>query len=283
MHRDLVAQASKPLDRMMSIGMLERTQGYAELKGVTKATFGLFVEWLSKGYYTTQKPQIDVYASSITLRAWLSALQKVATRSKTRTTNSHDDPLTHHVQPQVSNGIFVPKSDIRKLPSKPCPMSRASKFTSSRVTKPKKTLKLREQFASKSSLSRPSVMAQPKPTSNEHNNAAYAEVFLSHARLYVFADEKDVPALKALTLDELRATLSVFTLHDNRIQDIIALFAYAYENTHWASDKLRALLGEYMAMEAKKLTTNEAFKALVMEDGGPMFDDLMQHVADRLT
>lgn len=57
------------------------------------------------------------------------------------------------------------------------------------------------------------------------------EVFLSHARIYVFAEKYDIQPLKALAIHQLHKSLAAFTLYKNRIGDIVALLRYSYANT----------------------------------------------------
>ena len=71
----------------------------------------------------------------------------------------------------------------------------------------------------------------PQPRPNKDQAEDYFEVFLEHARLYVFADEYDIQSLKVLAMKELHTSLTVFTLHQQRTGDIVSLLRYIYEKT----------------------------------------------------
>lgn len=208
----------------------------------------------------------------------------VETRSQ-RT--KYDDSISSSPEPLESNNgqRLSPKAACNagvgpcgpitpsKVTKKCAPNSKSSKNKGDR---------LRQAFANHPQIVRQAFIRLPPPIPNVRSNADYTEVFLCHAKVYVFADEKDVQPLRILALEELRAALSVFTLHEARMGDIMALVSYAYENTYYAGDKLRALLGEYMTLEASKLMRNESFKALILEHGGALYDDFMSYLAQRL-
>ena len=70
-----------------------------------------------------------------------------------------------------------------------------------------------------------------QPRSNKDQAENYFEVFLEHARLYVFVDEYDIQSLKVLAMKELHTSLTVFTLYQQRTGDIVSLLRYIYEKT----------------------------------------------------
>ncbi|KAM3496823.1 hypothetical protein MY10362_009806 [Beauveria mimosiformis] len=71
----------------------------------------------------------------------------------------------------------------------------------------------------------------PSPTLKNLNNKTkeYAEVFLSHARVHVMADYYLIQPLATLTLHKLHEILCNFTLHKQRIPDIVTLLRFCYE------------------------------------------------------
>lgn len=112
----------------------------------------------------------------------------------------------------------------------------------------------------------------------------YTDVFLCHARLYVFADKWDIGPLKQLSLYKLHQTLSVFTLYKKRVGDIVTLIRYSYENTpHLSSteDPLRSLLIHYATCVVEALVQSPEFKAL-LEEARELASDLMVKMVDRL-
>ena len=124
---------------------------------------------------------------------------------------------------------------------------------------------------------------QPRP--NESEDEDYSEVFLSHARVWAFANMYQIPLLKRLAIEELHAVLAVFHLYSQRCSDIVALLRYLYtENPASCSEegsKWR-LMQHYMAAEMETLVKNEEFQSLIIENGGPLLRDVMMVVARRL-
>jgi hypothetical protein len=108
----------------------------------------------------------------------------------------------------------------------------------------------------------------------------YTNVFLGHARIYVFADKYNVATLRTLALGKLYQTLDVFNLYSTRIGDIINLVRYSYSNsnTHDSDgvqdmDILRNLVAHYIVYMFEDLAKDDNFLAL-MEEGGPFVQDL---------
>ena len=50
-HAALIAQVSKPLDRMINGHMSEAQEGFAEIKDVDEGTFVRFIQWAFSGDY----------------------------------------------------------------------------------------------------------------------------------------------------------------------------------------------------------------------------------------
>ena len=121
----------------------------------------------------------------------------------------------------------------------------------------------------------------------QNGNAAedYTNVFLSHARVYVFADQYDVQGLKSSALKELHLALIFYILYPERTGDVIALIQYIYSNTGESVsgvDDLRSVLTEYMGCEMDTLIKDSAFKELMFEDGGALLGDFMKAVEQRI-
>ena len=126
-------------------------------------------------------------------------------------------------------------------------------------------------------------IGQPRP--NQSENEDYSEVFLSHARVWVFAKMYQIPLLERLAIEELHAVLAVFNLHSQRCSDVVALLRYLYtENPASCSeeDGKWSLIQHYMAAEMEILNQNKEFQGLILEIGGPLLHDVMTVVARRL-
>ena len=121
---------------------------------------------------------------------------------------------------------------------------------------------------------------------NRESCEDYTDVFLCHARLYVFADKWDIGLLKQLSLHKLHQTLSVFTLYKERVGDIVTLMRYSYDNTpHPPSteDPLRSLLIHYATCVVETLVQSSEFKALLLlEEARELASDLIVKMINRL-
>lgn len=123
-----------------------------------------------------------------------------------------------------------------------------------------------------------------QPRENREPCEDYTEVFLCHARLYVFADVYDIPPLRNLSLHKLQRTLARFTLYDERVGDIIELLRYAYSNTAERTvsmEKLRSLVTHYAACKVEDLSGNDQFGSL-LEEFGDFAKDLVHYMLKRL-
>lgn len=119
-----------------------------------------------------------------------------------------------------------------------------------------------------------------QPRKNCESCEDYTEVFLCHARLYVFADKYDIGPLKGLSLDKLQRTLAEFTLYNNRVKDIVDLVRYSYSNTTDYSgsiDGLRSLVIHYAACVVENLARNNDFRSL-LEGFGVVGRDLVDQM-----
>lgn len=127
--------------------------------------------------------------------------------------------------------------------------------------------------------------SQPQPRSNQGPLENYSEVFLSHARVYVFADKYDIKPLRNLALHKLHQMLAIYHLYPERCRDIVALIRYSYTETADRGEQvedLRSLLTDYMGMEMAILVRDEEFKTLLLEDGGALLGDFLKMVGKRL-
>ena len=123
-----------------------------------------------------------------------------------------------------------------------------------------------------------------QPRKNRESCEDYAEVFLCHARLYVFADRYDIGPLRDLSLDKLQRTLAEFTLYPERIGDIVNLLRYSYSNTAGRSesvDGLRLLVVHYSACVVEDLSQSNEFQ-LLLEEVGSLARDLIEQMLQRL-
>lgn len=130
------------------------------------------------------------------------------------------------------------------------------------------------------------VRPQPdfQPRRNRESCEDYTEVFLSHARLYVFAETYDIGPLKLLSIHKLQRTLTSFTLYRRRIGDIVDLMRYTYLNTadlSESADSLRVLVIHYAACFVEELAQSAQFQSL-LEEVGQLARDLVGQMLKRL-
>ena len=124
------------------------------------------------------------------------------------------------------------------------------------------------------------TFTQPNKEAKEN----YQEVFLSHAKLYALAKMWLVEDLEKLSLMKLQRTLSSFTLHEERLPDIVSLLEFAFNNEHTHDrepggdlDDLRSLVAHYAACNIKQLMKNKQFLEL-LEVKGAVGRDILEYL-----
>ena len=285
-HADLVSLHSKPLDRMIHCPMAEAQKGFANLEDVDEGTFVRFIEWAHKGYYTAAD------------------FETVDTESPSSSQGQSPDVVIPAKEEAFSFGQIVED----EVPLEPTPDFNqwGTSFGSNRKGKKGKKAgtwgtsihesmitpaqderkELKEAFISRKYTVRQSVIQVPPPRPNQSPSEDYTDVFLSHAQLYVFAEKYDIQKLKASALEELHATLAIYTQYSERTGDIIALLRYVYDNTaetKEGSEDMRNLMTEYVGYEMDALMDDEDFKNLMIEDGGSLLGDFMTMVRRRIS
>lgn len=118
------------------------------------------------------------------------------------------------------------------------------------------------------------------PRKNTEGCEDYTGVFLCHAKLYIMADTYDIPALKQLSLHRLHSTLKEFTLYPSRMNDIVALAKYVFENTV-PEDKIRDMITLYYACIVEDARKQDGLKSLIDEIPDFAFG-LINKMGDRL-
>ncbi|KAG6024090.1 hypothetical protein E4U40_003585 [Claviceps sp. LM458 group G5] len=103
----------------------------------------------------------------------------------------------------------------------------------------------------------------------DHMDKDYSELFISHARIFVFAQYYDVEALMDLSTQRLHEALCGFSLSIERIHDILALIRYCYEQP--GLKRLKKMVAMYSAA-----VVNSQIQEVVVED----FEDLLKERGD---
>lgn len=135
-----------------------------------------------------------------------------------------------------------------------------------------------------------SVRGLSRLTGTAHSNSFssscedHTEVFLTHARLYVFADRYDIANLRQHCLFKLHEALIVFSLLHERVQDVVPLVEYVYDSTPdriHSADEMRELVIDYVAQNMAKSAKQASFQNLWSKEGS-MSTDLAQHLVAKL-
>ena len=239
-HAALVADCSAPLDRMINGHLSEASQGFALLNDVDEGTFVRFIRW----------------------------------------TYTKDYTAAEYTWAEIGEG---PDGSETEIAQKEAPASDAIDdwATSVKVKKKKKKsssklhTSLKESFICEFDYWGPDVTVGPR--SNLHPQEDYTEVFLSHARLYVFAEKYDIQPLKKLCHQKLKHTLAIHTLYPERVGDITTLLKYVYANTAETisgTEDIRTMLAHYVGTEMDTLIKYGEIKDLMLENGDLLGDFL---------
>lgn len=243
---------------MINGPMAEARQGYAVLETVDADTMERFVEWLYGGYYTPAKVQQDLSVAVPPLSSpesggcrrkeqWRLPEEPSFSRARQRRgeegervntpdrdfsqddndDHGHNEPLVI-ASPDDAMAQFFYKLQLKRNPNfGPAP---SSSKKAAKTSKSKKELK-KNFLSSRIYRIHPSRIDIPPIRANQGPQEDFTEVFLSHARLHVFADMYDIRSLKILTFEALHDTLCHYTLHRDRTGDIVALLRYVYANS----------------------------------------------------
>ena len=280
--------------------MVEAQKGFAIIEDVGDDTFVRFIQWAYNGYYDAAKYVLDLESPNS------------SDNEKNDTTVFVNEPATFpfdlsvgpEAEPAVepaaewfvedeagpaaepltnSWGNFSSKKKRSKRREKaswefPVPYADAS-------TTPSSKQYLKESFIKRKETVRKYSISLPQPRENQAPNEDYTEVFLSHARLYVFAEKYEIQPLKALALEELQAMLAIFNLHNERTGDIITLLRYVYKNTGESTEgveDMRTLMTHYIGYEMDTLMKDDGFRDLMIKDRGALLGDFMKVVGKRI-
>ena len=293
-HAELISQNSKPLDRMINGHMSEAKQGFAVIKDVDEDTFVRFIQWAYNGYYDAgefkiRSPQPDSapLEGEIVGEPCLEELDPAPYPEE-----SYEKELDPASYPEESyeeervletawGGMYASKGKKDKRREKKA-IGAVHPYAGAPASSKRR---MKESFINRQRTVRQQAISICPPRPNQASNEDYAEVFLSHARMYVFAEEYDIQSLKALALDELHGTLQNFNLYPERTEDIVALLRYVYANTGEPVDgveDMRTVLAHYVGFEMDTLLGDKKFGDLMIEDGGALLGDFLKMVKQRL-
>ena len=291
-HADLASFHSKPLDRMINGHMAEAQKGFATLEDVDQGTFVRFIEWAHRGYYTAGKfTTVEVASLCAPISPNHGEVFPAAEEAPAcaEVYISESAPLEPQPEVALDYSSFKKSKKGKKgtqLSWEEPDVDDIGWGFSKKGTAQEMKQDLKEAFIRRRDPVRQSALKFPPPRPNRKPEEDYTDVFLSHAQLYVFAEKYDIQLLKALALEELHATLAIYTLYPVRTGDIIALLRYVYGNTgqsNGGEEELRKVLTTYIGYEMDTLMKDEEFNNLMIEDGGPLLGDFMTMVGRRIS
>ena len=273
---------------MINGSMMEAHQGLATLEDVDLSTFLRFVQWLYHGYYAAASPR-SVAASETDESVQLGQAHFNQDRgdfvdtTNDRSLETEPDPI-QVIYTEVAEAE-EPIEDVKwGLFGRHHPQY--EKFKKSSVQHSNSEVSsFKESFIRRVYTVRNIKKDAPQPRSNSNSQEEYSEVFLGHARLYVFADKYDIQILKILAMEELHAALAVYTLYQERTGDIVALLRYVYANTAESKngvEDLRTILTQYMEAEIGTLIEDEELQEVMLQDGGPLLADFVKVIRKKL-
>ncbi len=281
-HSGMVAHHSAVLRKLVDGDMAEATTRVATLVDVDPGTFARFSQWGYTGDYAAVHAEMLLDSSMI-------GTDRPDTEEESHDSESDDVPKVAplEVAPPSDEELFQdfsPRSP-RALRKKPqlswnhqtgwclSDRSHADGGTRARLSRPEASSMaptrkawLEFQILSPEESSTPVGL---KAYVNSEPGEDYTEVFLCHARLYVFAEKYDIEPLRRLSKHNMHRLLSDFHLYTERVGDIVALLRYVYGNTpHRAHtrDELRELVMKYIVCQYDKMAPSEEFLDL-MEEG----------------
>lgn len=289
--------------------MAEAQKGFAVLEDVDEETFVRFVQWAYSGYYSP--PDFDTINDESSSEAPDEEGDAVIRRRpEVFEVEPVDESIAvadaieaESVNESIAVVEVIEESLDEPIPVAEDPYDHGWSFGGGgrrKVSKQKKNISffdpkpppgqsakdaLKESFIERKTTVRRESIAIPPPRPNQDPVEDYTNIFLSHARLYVFADKYDIRSLKLLALEALQNTLAIFTLYSERTGDIIELLRYIYGNTGesvFDVEDLRTLITHYIGFEMDTLMGDESFKELMVDDGGPLLGDFMRMVLKRI-
>jgi hypothetical protein len=250
-HSALVAHQSAALNALVNGGMKESIDRRVVWNDVDEEVFIRFSQFVYTGDYDEAKPN----------------KREVEAVTRCRATPCRDTPfqvtslLNRPSRLVASQRVTSGQTSSRAPPAGVLQLSsiRALSGESKNVSLENKKL-LWDKFQALYPSPSRHLISSPKSASYD-----YTDVFLSHARMYVFADCYGIDSLQTLALHKLCRALVPFDLYVETCGDVIQLIRYCFEQTidkGGQTDKLRALVCLYTACKVEELWDNTEFRNL---------------------
>jgi hypothetical protein len=223
LHSAIVASQSPKFDKLLNGKMKEAIERRVKFPDVDKETFVRFGQYVYTGWYDEAQPQKRPGSEDSI------GLQAVEEPTALPTVKGKKSTKTKSFGPFDDEQIHRSKS--------------AELWDAFKALHP---FKIR-QFG-------------PQPNQSDGN---HTEIFLSHIRMYVFADYNGIDALQNLALSQLRFALVRFNLSAEGHDDISQLVQACFKETAdkgGQADALRSLVCFYAACKIEELWKSPAFR-----------------------
>ena len=240
-HSALIAHQSPALDKLVSGEFAEAQKYEATWESVDEQTFIRFVEYAYTGDYNEEEPK--------TLPESAVLDEPIATTADNSLKEDSPDEGTFQLtrKKKKSKRSNIWGEDIAATDPEPTKKERLwNEFKNTSYLDPNADSRAREYKRSRK---------------NKGAHEDHTEIFLSHARLYVFADCYGISGLIGLSLHKLQQALIVFQLHPERVGDVVALLRYCYEDA--VPDLLRSLVVQYTTCNIEVLWKSADFQHLL--------------------
>lgn len=244
-HSALVACQSPTLDKLVNGSFKEAEDGQAVLEAVGERTFVRFCQFAYTADYDESAPEAE--------NAILGLLPDI---------KNHDTSQGETVD-QEDYYSLLPRAKLKKK-KRGIAINRPGFGPSECSSSWTKRAHQWSAFVSAQYLdSRPHRSYETPQNSSPGDD--YAQVFLSHALLYTFADCYGISPLMELSIHKLHKTLVKFQLFEERIGDVVKLLRYCHEQD--VPEALRSLVAQYAACQVESLWQSDAFQKLVAGSG----------------
>ncbi|KAG6297370.1 hypothetical protein E4U45_005494 [Claviceps purpurea] len=205
LHSDLVKRKSKSLGKIIDASFAEGQKGCVVLRDDDVETISAFTQFIYTGDYHL-------------------SFDMPAPDSENESHDKGNDKSNVHSWRQPRNGLWQRFISSHEYGSQMCSYS-------NRI----------DEYCSE-----PEDEFPDQPCFNSARmDKDYSELFISHAKVHVFAQYYDVGALEDLSVTKLHGVLCEFALSRERIGDIMALVRYCYEPP--GSERLRRMVAWYSA------------------------------------
>jgi hypothetical protein len=254
-HAGAIARLSEPLDRLVNGSMREAQENVARFQDLQVPDFERICEFSYRGTYTLPKPErfSDEDVDAATQMFHLA------------------DPISPTSAPYTVCHSEV--GDEEPGPS----------FSEMRIFED-----LSSPISSYRSFKNPNFGARLEwPVVSSENRSwreNFAPVFLAHARLYAFAEQYLIPALKSKALQNVRDTLSRYTLFVSGLEAVIQLARFAYDSDYIPDregkivDPLRQLVVAYVVAHHTQFRNYSGHRQL-LEGMNEYATDVLDYIA----